>query len=517
MVATLAALLIVLLGPPAAAATSCRASCAARMAACRAERCPDAVGKDRGSCRDACRAVTGCAAGAARIGTIAAVVNECHSTGGHWTARQRLEIRHGDCPPVTAISVDANEAAPDPLSWCRVYGVTRDGGAAMAWGNIQGFAVSPGGDTVIYQVTDDFIGTLKILGSPIASPRAQLTEEGIYRVRADGTRREYLGPQLRVPSFRVIGGETGFPSDREVETFSFSPDGKSIVFVDLGPGEDGPEAPQIFRLDLAKPDVRHQLTTLRTSQVGRNPGGLDVAAVFLDDGRVGGAYYDAGLGSFLFFTIRRNGGGYASLDPPASIGGTLITDFQLAGLTTDLVIFQLNRMTDMPPPGGPIREVFIHYRANALQLTNFRRSDTIFAQRLRDRNHVVVGASADPVGRNPRNACQLFTLDALGGHLRQITSFGEHTRPSGRCQGGDPPPSCTALLALGGEDPRTGTVVFDSTCDEFGVSPVSDQLFAVRPDGSGFRQLTAYRGVVEQDGMVTVELPGPIASPNQRP
>jgi len=65
---------------------------------------------------------------------------------------------------------------------------------------------------------------------------------------------------------------------------------------------------------------------------------------------------------------------------------------------------------------------------------------------------------------------------------------------------------------IGRQDPETGTIVFDSSCDPFGVSPVSQQLYAMRPDGSGLRQLTAYRGMVEEpDGTVTVELPGPVA------
>jgi len=41
---------------------------------------------------------------------------------------------------------------------------------------------------------------------------------------------------------------------------------------------------------------------------------------------------------------------------------------------------------------------------------------------------------------------------------------------------------------------------------------ISQQLHAIRPDGSGLRQLTTYRGVTcDADGTVSVELPGPIA------
>jgi hypothetical protein len=78
------------------------------MASCRAERCADATGTDRRHCRDVCRAETGCAAVAARTRTLAVVVNECHVADGTWTVRQRIEIRRGDCLPVTVVTVEAN-------------------------------------------------------------------------------------------------------------------------------------------------------------------------------------------------------------------------------------------------------------------------------------------------------------------------------------------------------------------------------------------------------------------------
>ncbi|HXJ35655.1 MAG TPA: hypothetical protein VMS22_16605, partial [Candidatus Eisenbacteria bacterium] len=61
-------------------------------------------------------------------------------------------------------------------------------------------------------------------------------------------------------------------------------------------------------------------------------------------------------------------------------------------------------------------------------------------------------------------------------------------------------------------DVKTGTLVFDATCDPSGLRPVSGQVFAMRGDGSGLRQLTSYRGTqgTAADGTLTVELPGPI-------
>ena len=62
------------------------------------------------------------------------------------------------------------------------------------------------------------------------------------------------------------------------------------------------------------------------------------------------------------------------------------------------------------------------------------------------------------------------------------------------------------------QDEETGAVVFDSSCDPFGTNPDGDLLFAMRPDGSGMRELTHTRGfVVEPDGTVHAELSGPFA------
>jgi hypothetical protein len=58
--------------------------------------------------------------------------------------------------------------------------------------------------------------------------------------------------------------------------------------------------------------------------------------------------------------------------------------------------------------------------------------------------------------------------------------------------------------------------VFDGYCNLFG-NPVDQQLFAMRPDGSGLRQITDYRGLeIANDGRVTVELGGPNAYSERR-
>ena len=52
--------------------------------------------------------------------------------------------------------------------------------------------------------------------------------------------------------------------------------------------------------------------------------------------------------------------------------------------------------------------------------------------------------------------------------------------------------------------------MFEAPCGGLRESAFADQIFAIRPDGSGLRQLTAARGcVVDTEDSVTVEMPGP--------
>ena len=61
-------------------------------------------------------------------------------------------------------------------------------------------------------------------------------------------------------------------------------------------------------------------------------------------------------------------------------------------------------------------------------------------------------------------------------------------------------------------DQVTGTVLFSSDCDPTGGNPSGLQIFAMRPDGTGLRQLTATRGMTtDPDGTIHVEMPGPYA------
>jgi len=118
--------------------------------------------------------------------------------------------------------------------------------------------------------------------------------------------------------------------------------------------------------------------------------------------------------------------------------------------------------------------------------------------------------SADPFGTNLMQLQQVFAIDTLGRHLRQVTQFRD-VYPAPEC-GGLPTFACFIDNQSGAQDLRGRTVVFGSSCDPFDTGAVGEQLFAIDPHTFRLAQLTAAHGcVVEPDGSLTGELPGPFA------
>ena len=78
-------------------------------------------------------------------------------------------------------------------------------------------------------------------------------------------------------------------------------------------------------------------------------------------------------------------------------------------------------------------------------------------------------------------------------------------------------PGCTIIFESSRVDLSTGSVIFESTCDPLGMNPHDgEQIFAVRPDGSGLRQLTQTQGIIKNsDRSIDVELPGPFHIPTR--
>jgi hypothetical protein len=148
---------------------------------------------------------------------------------------------------------------------------------------------------------------------------------------------------------------------------------------------------------------------------------------------------------------------------------------------------------------------------NLVQLTNLGRSDTGFQGGFITRGRVLFTGSANPSGGNPAEICQLFSVSKHGGDLRQLTHLPSDGRPSNGCAFAFET-ACSISPLFMAMDPITGTVLFTSSCDPVGRNPFGDQLFAMRPDGTGLRQLTNVRGMTtDPDGTVHVQLPGPVA------
>jgi hypothetical protein len=199
----------------------------------------------------------------------------------------------------------------------------------------------------------------------------------------------------------------------------------------------------------------------------------------------------------------------AALTPRRGVPRFEITGGRTEVLTLDLRGTPVNSVSSYPLT---IFEVFLLDGKELLQLTNFRRVDTGRPFLSANGRRVFFTASADPLGANPSENCQLFSIDRVGGHLRQVTRFREGARSVNGCSN-LPPPGAGCNVQVTTQDPVTRTIVFQSSCDPLGTNPIGgSQIFAMRPDGSRLRQLTDTRGVVMgTDGSLTVELPGPWA------
>jgi len=194
-------------------------------------------------------APTPAVAGKARVRTLAYVVSECRSDAAGLTGRQELRIRRGNRPPVTVMAFEPGEPVPDPLALCRNFGEYRNGQNSMVAAPLQRLGVSPDGSTVVFEVTSEFAVFPLVTVPP--------GREGIYVVRADGRGLRRLGPPSRDPMFRVVPEPSSpigvfFLASGD---FSFSPDGRKVVYTDIGPGPSGEDTIQVVTLTLASGDL----------------------------------------------------------------------------------------------------------------------------------------------------------------------------------------------------------------------------------------------------------------------
>jgi len=483
------------------ATAACHSSCRQELAECK-RTCPGG-GQARRDCRTACAARSTCTAPGARIRTLAYVVTECrHDPQGFYSSRQKLLVRRGNCDPVTVKEFVEGPPSPDPLGLCRVYGASRLGAAERLFGLFQRLAVLPDGSGVVFEVTNQFS----------LSPGAPPPEEGIFFVRANGTGLRSLGPASRYPPFLVLRNVISFTAD----SFPVSADGRKIAFIDLGPFDAaGHEAPQIFLLDL-RSGRRRQLTHQSHVIEGLDEG--ICCQQFLNSRTI--TYH--GSGPEAASKVKTNGKSPEKEIPPPIVvqGGRIVQQFTVTSARPQLLYFQFH---DRPAVnGGFVSEVFLLDGKNLLQLTDYGRGDTFWFGGFIARGRVLFPASANPTGENPAKICQLFSIDTLGAHLRQLTHLPADGRRVAGCWGATPfglldfppdyPRDTGCVISEFFLDPITGTVLFASSCDPLGANPFGEQLFAMRPDGTGLRQLTNARGMTtDPDGTVHVELPGPFA------
>ena len=205
-----------------------------------------------------------------------------------------------------------------------------------------------------------------------------------------------------------------------------------------------------------------------------------------------------------FFTVRTDGSGFAPLPSiVAATGGAVVPDFSVVGGGTALLTISTPGPASDSPAGHP-RELFVWDGKDLLQLTHFGLQGTV-AMFLGSRRSALLSSIADPLGTNPSHVTQVFSIDTLGRRLRQVTRL---VGAPLWCGWGAPAVFCDDIVGL--QDPATDTIVFQAACGGLRESAFAGQIFAIRPDGSALRQLTAARGcVIGADGSVTFEAPGP--------
>jgi hypothetical protein len=402
-----------------------------------------------------------------------------------------------------------------PLGLCRIFAAYRIGTNAEYAAALQRIGTAPDGSGVVFEVTFEF-SLLKRLGF-----ESSLTpdQEGIFYVRSDGTGLRRLGPASREPGQLLIdldGGAYAIPF------FMFSPNSKLVGFTDRGPGPHGEDAAQVAILDLETGD-RRLLTRLSDAPPEPDNPALPVTypPFFLDDRSLQfGSRAPHQLNpeaTYRLFTMNIDGTELRPVPPPIAIPGSdVVPAFSITrpiasgNLTSlDMPGTPVNAVPEQPTWG--ILEVFVVGPDHVLQLTNFRRNDTGTFNPATDGTRVFFTASADPLGLNPFNNCQFFSVDMLGGDLRQLTQLGTGEPSTIGCLPLAQPPE-TGCYSYSGPvvDADAGTIVFTSTCDPLGTNPNGEQFFAMRLDGSGLRQLTSTRGITTgADGSIDVELPGP--------
>jgi len=444
----------------------------------------------------------------APVDTLAYIVTECRIADDTVDVHQELRIQRGEGVPLTVAELDVGpldgslrvlfpfSSVPpqevDLSTACRRLGQIRLGSHSVFFFYLQDVAVSPDGSGIVFEITDNF--------SPLPPGLLPADRRGIFFVRADGSGLRRIGDARTEPSFVLEAAVN-------VRAFAFSPDGRSVTFIDHGPGPDGELSPQVVVVDL-RDDRRRTLTRLPAGPPAtRFPSTCCASFVDGDTLSFSSTSNPVGLnprGEFLLFTIERDGTGLSTVDPLRTSGDVVSPLFAIPGAQPGVAILEVS-----VPGARPVPEVFFFdEEKNVLQLTALGKPDTISALLGTDRATVFFPASADPVGLNPSGNCQIFAIPTVGGSTRQLTDFRETEVSTFGCLF-SPARGCAIGSVF--QDPYNDTLVFHSSCDPLGTNPFGDQVFAMRTDGTGLRQLTDTRGMSNENGIEIVELPGPFS------
>lgn len=432
----------------------------------------------------------------AAIHTLAYVVTECRDAPGRFFERYKLVVRNGEHEPVTVAEIAEQSTTELGDGYCQLLG-DKAFSNEIERGGFTRLGVSPDGSTVVFEETDELSTTFHDF---LASE-----QKGIFALRADGTGLHRVGAPTGVPPYA--------PNLEFVfDAIAFSPDGRLIALTDKGPGPSGEDAGQIIIIDLAT-GARNQITHLPPiTSSDRYP--AIFGPIFLDLQTIA-FFTSTGPTDFIANRVKVDGSEFEMLPVTAPPGAHFVPQFAITG----------NRLSAFPavvpghPSGPPLFvypanhfELFSLEGPNFLQFTNFQRYDTAVNGALidPDARRVFFAASADPLGTNPNENCQLFSIDRNGADLRQLTNIPISHRSLCGCTCPATAYGC-GIPALRAQDALTSTLVFSDVCDIFGTTGTG-QIFAVRPDGSGSRALTNLRGIfTDADGAVHVELPIPFA------
>jgi len=303
-------------------------------------------------------------------------------------------------------------------------------------------------------------------------------------------------------------GVSGYSAVTETGLF-FNPDGTMITYTDLGPAPNGVETVQIFTLDLHPGGERRQVTRFDPFEPAAPSDSAPYhlrTPVFLSPSTIAFTYHAGDTRKLL--AIDLDGTDLRDLGLPGESPDGVGRIKRSFGISNSyLYVFEILIPGMAENSGISYRELFRLLGKHLIQLTNFHRTDTSLMG-LRP-GAVLFKASADPLGTNPFQNCQLFRVSGLGRGLRQLTRFGTGVRSEEGCGFGSGP-GCGIDQVI----PAwfTHAMPFYSDCDPFGTNPDGSEVFAIDYDGSHLRQLTHTAGARQAaDGTLEVEIPGPTA------